>query len=138
MNNHWIASGREEFPDLEVLEESALAMAQATIQNAMDEASISKAVLARSMDRPRSFITRMLSGHHNLTVKTMARSLLACGYQIEFGVAPIVWNWPASDAMEIEFNEVPSSEGTLLLANLSAGSRVPSEDWYDIKGCSFG
>ena len=46
MNNHWIASGREEFPDLEVLEESALAMAQATIQNAMDEASISKAVLA--------------------------------------------------------------------------------------------
>ena len=120
MSDHWIASGCEEFPDLEVLEESALAMAQATIQNAMDEASISKADLARSMDRQRSFITRMLSGHHNLTVKTMARSLLACGYQIEFGVAPIVWNWPASAATEIEFNEVPSSEGTLLLANLSA------------------
>ena len=120
MNDHWIAHSREGSPDLEVLEESALAMAQATIQNAMDESEISKADLARSMNRPRSFITRMLSGHHNLTVKTMSRSLLACGYQIEFDMVPIIWNWPASDTTESECKEVPSPEGTLLLASLSS------------------
>jgi len=114
MNERWITSDRA-VPDIEVLTESALAMAQATIQSAMDRAEISKADLARSMGRPRSFITRMLSGSHNLTVRTMASALLACGYEIRFGVAPIKWNW-VSEPKVIECKGVPS-EGTLVLAN---------------------
>jgi transcriptional regulator with XRE-family HTH domain len=79
--------------DIEVVEESALAMAQSTIQNVIQESRISKSDLARRMDIGRSGITRMLSGSHNLTIKTMARALAVCGREIRFEAVPIVWNW---------------------------------------------
>jgi hypothetical protein len=119
MNEQWVAVGCEE-PDLEILSESALAMAQATIHKAMVQSETKKADLARRMDTPRSFITRMLTGSHNLTVKTMARALAACGYEIEFGLTPIRWNW-SSDEMRVgevpKQTMVPSPEGTLVLTN---------------------
>ncbi len=71
-------------PDIEVLEEAALAMAQSVIQNAIGESGITRAEVARRMERDRSIISRMLSGSHNLTVKTMARSLAACGFEVRF------------------------------------------------------
>jgi len=114
MSGRWITTGHGE-PDTEVLTESALARAQATIAIAMDRAEISKADLARGMDRPRSFITRMLSGSHNLTVKTMANALLTCGFEIEFGMTPIKWNW-ASEPQIIQTSGVPA-EGTPVLAS---------------------
>lgn len=129
MNESWIACGRED-PDLEVLSESALAMAQATMQNAIDQSRISRATLARRMDAPRSFVTRMLSGSHNLTIKTMARCLAACGYELDFGLTPVRWNWLPVKPEPNELVTVPSSEGTLLLTNSS--SRVagcPSGLW---------
>lgn len=79
--------------DFEILEESALAMAQSTIQNAINDAVISQADLARKMGRNRSIVSRILSGNHNLTVKTMARSLAACGFEVRFERVPIEWNW---------------------------------------------
>lgn len=84
-------------PDLDVLEEAALAMAQATIQNAITQSGISRAELARRLQRPRSFISRMLKGDHNLTVKTMARALAACGREVRFGSEPLDWRWPESE-----------------------------------------
>lgn len=117
----WTTPGREvSKPDLEVLSESALAMAQAIIQNAMNQANISRADLARNIERPRSFVSRMLSGSHNLTIKTMARAVLACGYEIKFDLTPIVWNWssiPCEELQQIDRGEVPALEGTLLLAS---------------------
>jgi ribosome-binding protein aMBF1 (putative translation factor) len=85
----WIVKHEE--PDLEVLEESALFMAQATIQNAINDARLSRSDLAKKMNCPRSFISRMLSGKHNLTIKTMARAILACGFEVGFTRVPIVW-----------------------------------------------
>lgn len=119
MNEPWNACGHNE-PDLEVLSETALAMAQATIQRAVDESEISRAELARKMDRPRSYVTRIMSGSHNLTVKTMARSLAACGYEIDFGLVPVRWNWTIDDNQVVECdntNTVPSLEGTLVRAS---------------------
>jgi transcriptional regulator with XRE-family HTH domain len=86
-------------PDIEVLEEAALAMAQSVIQNAMTESGIKQSEVARRMERDRSFVSRMLSGNHNLTIKTMARSLAACGFEVRFERVPITSNWieaPAS------------------------------------------
>ena len=77
--------------DFDVIEESALARAQATIQNAIDEAHLSRADLARELSRPRSFVTRMMSGSHNLTIKTFARTLAVCGYRLTFHRAPLRW-----------------------------------------------
>lgn len=82
--------------DVEILEESALARAQSIIQSAMDKAGMSRADLAREMKRNRSFVSRMLSGDHNLTVKTMTRALVACGVEVDFKTVPIVWNWESA------------------------------------------
>lgn len=70
--------------DLLILQESALAMAQSTIENAMRAAKITRAELAARMGRPRSYITKMLSGEHNLTVKTFALALAAAGFEMRF------------------------------------------------------
>ena len=92
--SHWINGISSPTPvDLEVLEESALAMAQATIQGAIREAAISRADLARRMKCNRSVVSRMLSGEHNLTIKTMSRALAACAYVVRFNRVPIEWNW---------------------------------------------
>jgi transcriptional regulator with XRE-family HTH domain len=88
--------------DAEVLEESALAMAQSTIQNAINQAGISRADLARNMECSRSFISRMLSGNHNLTIKTMARALASCGFEVRFERVPTAWNWGTETAQPQE------------------------------------
>jgi len=90
--SHWTSNVNNPI-DVEILEESALAMAQSTIQKAINEAHISKADLARAMVISRSGVTRMLSGSHNLTVKTMARALAACGCEVRFDAVPVEWNW---------------------------------------------
>lgn len=94
MNPWLIKNTQEHEPDLDILEEAALAMAQAALQNAINRSGISRAELARRLNRPPSFITRMLSGNHNLTVKTMARALAACGREIRFSSEPLAWSWP--------------------------------------------
>lgn len=111
--------------DREVLEESALAMAQATIQNAIDEAGISRADLARSMGRPRSFISTMLSGSHNLTIRTMSRALAACGFEIRFQHVPIVWNWKTETAIPSE-EHLPAQAGSTMSTESPAGIVVPA------------
>ncbi|MGD0094300.1 MAG: helix-turn-helix transcriptional regulator [Planctomycetota bacterium] len=78
--------------DLDVLEETALAMAQATIQNAMDGAQLTRAQLAQKLGCPKSFITRILSGKHNLTVRTLARVLAVCGEEVLFQRRPAYKN----------------------------------------------
>lgn len=119
MTEQWI-SGCDE-PDMEVLEESALAMAQATIQNAMDEADLSKADLARRIERSRSYVTRILSGNHNLTVRTMAKALLACGYEPTFGHRPIEWRWKYEPNQVVCTTVSAPQEGTLVPASCACG-----------------
>lgn len=100
--------------DVEILEEAALAMAQSTIQSAMDAAGLSKAELARKLKRQRSFISVMLSGRHNLTVKTMSRSLAACGYELRFNRVPLVWNWRAQRECARPEKHQPAQAGTTI------------------------
>jgi len=74
--------------DLDVVEESALAMAQATIYNAMSERGLKPASLAKNMKRHRAYVSRILSGSHNLTVKTFARALAASGFELRLSYHP--------------------------------------------------
>jgi transcriptional regulator with XRE-family HTH domain len=122
--SHWIKNIGTEI-DIGVLEESALAMAQATIQNAINEAGISRAELARRMECPRSFVSRMLCGNHNLTIKSMSRALAACGFEVRFQYAPIVWSWGAQVPVQAE-EPLPAHAGSAMLAtDESAGIAVP-------------
>jgi hypothetical protein len=101
--------------DVEVLEEAALAMAQSTIQNAINDARITRAQLARKMGRPRSFVTLMLSGSHNLTIKTMARALAACEFEARFQHVPLSWSWKTRVNIQ-QHEEVPANAGTAMPA----------------------
>lgn len=137
--SEWIDRGDD--PDMEVLSESALAMAQATLQNAIDDSNISRADLARRMDSPRSFVTRMLSGSHNLTIKTMARCLAACGYEIQFGVKPIQWNWVSTEPRHVvivECKTAPSVEGAVCGAAVFEGTLLPTSFDLLAAGCPLG
>lgn len=79
--------------DLDVVEETAIAMAQATIESTAKMVGLSRSGLASEMGRPRSFITRIMGGNHNITVRTLARALGACGFQLKFERMPLGWVW---------------------------------------------
>jgi transcriptional regulator with XRE-family HTH domain len=70
--------------ELEAYEELGLAMAQSEIVKAMKAGNLTRAQLAENLGRPKSFISKILGGGHNLTVKTMARVLAACGFELRF------------------------------------------------------
>ena len=62
------------------------AMAQSTLVTAMGRAGLSRAELARRLGmKSASGITRLLSGH-NLTLKTLARALHVCGFEIKLSI----------------------------------------------------
>jgi hypothetical protein len=108
--------------DLDIIEESALALAQSTIQNAITKSGVSRAEMARRMKCNRSLVSRLLSGSHNLTVKTMARSLAVCGFEVRFQPTPLEWNW----ASPVPLPEVvPANAGTPSL-NTGLSLEVPA------------
>src|SRR5260370_38129802 len=107
--NEWVDDG----VDLEIIEETALAMAQSTLQNAITKSGISRAELARRMKCNRSLVSRLLSGSHNLTIKTMARSMAVCGFEVRFEPVVLEWNWAASSTPHED--EVPANAGTTML-----------------------
>jgi plasmid maintenance system antidote protein VapI len=97
--------------DFAVLQESALAMAQATLENALASSGITRSELAQRMNRPRSFITRMMSGSHNLTIKTYALALAACDLEPRFEYAPLQWGWSQEAVVENACEVVPTYGG---------------------------
>ena len=107
--NQWVG-GINNPINIEVLEESALAMAQSTMQKAINESGISRSDLARAMQIGRSGISRMLSGSHNLTIKSMARVLAGCGREIRFETVSIEWNWQS--VPQPNSNTLPTNVGS--------------------------
>lgn len=97
--SEWVAAlrGVPASVEPEILEESAIAMAQATLEAAIKASGLSRAELARRMRRPRSYVSRLLSGEHNLTVRTYARALAACGFEPRFHTERIRWGWSSDD-----------------------------------------
>jgi transcriptional regulator with XRE-family HTH domain len=102
--------------DLDIIEESALAMAQSTIQAAVTKSGISRAEMARRMSCHRSLVSRLLTGGYNLTIKTMAKSMAVCGFEVRFQPVAIEWNWAAVPAQQEE-EVVPANAGTSLLGS---------------------
>ena len=107
--NDWI----EDAVDLDVIEESALAMAQSTIQKAINKSGMSRAEMARRMKCHRSFVSRMMTGSHNLTVKTMAKSLAVCGFEVRFKSVPLECNWAPTVSAHEEVE--PANAGPCML-----------------------
>jgi hypothetical protein len=55
-----------------------------------------------------------MSGDHNLTVKTMARVLAACGYEVRFGIEQIHGNWLTREqpAVVVDAKQIPCADVT--------------------------
>ena len=71
--------------ELEQYEEIAIAMAQSEMECAIEKSGLQRSEVAETMGRPRSFISKIMNGGHNLTIRTMARLFAACGLELRFG-----------------------------------------------------
>ena len=109
---------REELVDVDLVQGASLAMAQATIQNAINRRKISRTDLAKRMGRQRSFVTRMMRGDYNMTIRTFALALAACAYRPTFGFTPVTWMWAdESEKTTRKITEsVSAGAGTFLFA----------------------
>jgi transcriptional regulator with XRE-family HTH domain len=124
--SHWAKPDEwvEDAVDLDIVEETALAMAQSAIQTAIDKSGISRTEMARRMKCNRSLVSRLLSGSHNLTVKTMARSMAVCGFEVRFEQTVLEWNWGELAAPQED--EVPANAGTTMLKTDVVSIVVPA------------
>lgn len=67
--------------------ETALAVAQSVMFNAMRASGLTQSEVARRMGTSRSCVTRMFKGDHHLNLKTLARFLEATGHKLTIGAA---------------------------------------------------
>ena len=93
--------------DLDVLEEIGLAMAQTEIASALVDSNLRRTDVADRASRPLSFLSKILRGNHNLTVRTMARIVGACGYELRFAHVPISVTWVMEDGPIVHTNAAP-------------------------------
>lgn len=70
----------------EQFEELALAMAQSTVSEAIYRSPLSQSGVAKRLGINRAFIAKILRGDYNLTVKTLARVVAACGFELRFSL----------------------------------------------------
>jgi len=72
----------------EYWEEGAILDFTEALYIAMEEQGVTRAELARRLGTSQAYITRVLGGHANFTLKTMAKLALALGLQLEVGLGP--------------------------------------------------
>jgi len=72
----------------EYWEEGAILDFTEALYTTMEEHGVTRAELARRLGTSQAYITRVLGGHANFTLKTMAKLALALGMQLEVGLVP--------------------------------------------------
>lgn len=90
-----------------VAQEKVLFTAAETIYQAMQERQVGKSELADLVNKKPAFITRVLKGDHNITLKTLAELATALDRQVvlefkETGLNDLVW-----EEVNIDKNIVP-------------------------------
>jgi|HubBroStandDraft_4_1064222.scaffolds.fasta_scaffold00136_30 hypothetical protein len=78
--------------DPDVLGETALAMAQALIQDALTASRLDRSIVAtkvwgrryKSVGAARIAMSRLLQGRHDLTLCQFGCALAVCGFEVEF------------------------------------------------------
>jgi transcriptional regulator with XRE-family HTH domain len=71
--------------------ESLVAEASETIARLMAEQNLSKADLARRLNKSRAWVTQLLSGKANMTVRTLAEVVYALGAEVKLQAQPPSW-----------------------------------------------
>jgi len=91
-----------------VAQEKVLFTAAETIYQAMQERQVGKSELADLVNKKPAFITRVLKGDHNITLKTLAELATALDRQVVFefketGLNDLVWEEVNNDKNIVPF-----------------------------------
>jgi transcriptional regulator with XRE-family HTH domain len=71
--------------------EALVAEASEVIAKLMDEQNISKADLARRLNKSRAWVTQLLSGNANMTIRTLAELAYTLGAEVKLQAQPPSW-----------------------------------------------
>lgn len=80
---------RQEELEVQVEEDLLVFTAAELISRLMEERDVNKKQLAERLGKSRPFITQLLSGGRNLTLRTIARVAYALGYRLRLSLEPI-------------------------------------------------
>ncbi len=81
--NHWMA--RQLPPDTSLrgyCEDRAVSLVTRAVADAIDRSGLTRSDVARALGTTRSYVSQVLNGSTNMTVKTLGAVLWACGRQV--------------------------------------------------------
>lgn len=82
--DHWLRSQLDADDSLrEYAEERAVLEITGVLYEAMERAGLTQSDIAVQLGTSRSFVSQVLSGSRNMTLKTMGAFLWACGLRVE-------------------------------------------------------
>jgi transcriptional regulator with XRE-family HTH domain len=71
-------------------QEKLLVDAAELLSQAMETENVSRAELARRLGKSRSFVTQVLRGNHNMTLRTLADIFFSLDYQVSLQSLPVM------------------------------------------------
>jgi hypothetical protein len=90
MNNTWYETQVENPDDERTLEQERLIFeATEKLYGLMEDSSLSKSDLARTLNTSRAYITQTFNGNRNLTLRTLSDFAWACGHRITIDLEPL-------------------------------------------------
>jgi hypothetical protein len=114
--------------DLDQYEEIAIATAQSDMESVIAQSGLQRTDIAEIMGRPKSFISKIMNGGHNLTIRTMARLFASCGFELRFGRTAVVQRWGHITLSVEPSNAVPAApSGARVGATVGVSTQTPEE-----------
>ncbi len=109
-----------------VAQEKVLFTAAETIYQAMQERQVGKSELADLVNKKPAFITRVLKGDHNITLKTLAELATALDRQVvlefkETGLNDLVWEEVNNDKNIVPFPTASTQAHTIKVNDFRYG-----------------
>lgn len=104
--------------------ESLLAGAGELIARLMAEQSVTKAELARRLGKSRAWVTQLLNGRANMTVRTLAEVVHALGAEVKLHAQPQGWK------MAGELSRATSKPVAFRIRDYPFPSPVHAEDFF--------
>lgn len=115
-------------------EEDLIVAVTEQIWDLMEEKSISKADLAKKMEKSRAFLTQVLSGSRNMTLRTLADIAFALGENVTISFNNSTQNkvkvtdgWQKVEGITVNTGNV------LKFRSASVHEAANSKDWYPLK-----
>ena len=86
------------------------------IVSVMERAGVKKADLAERLGTSRAYVSRLLGGPENVTLRTLVRVAMALESRVEVNVRPAIENSVRVEQAPADWNIVPFPTGRALLA----------------------